>query len=1742
MQMGLRKSTPLKRRRSAAKAAVAAAVLAVCQSRGALAQSTAVFTGAGDGTSWANAKNWTTGGVKSVAPSNVAPGDDLQFDPTGNLQVNLGADRVVNSLNFSSGTTTLDAPGSTHTLAITSGDINGISAFAGSSATINARLISSVPVTFSGPSSEFVLNNAANDFPAGIVVGNIANEKLGDDDAVRVVFNALSALGSGPVTFGGGILLETLSSPQTLSQPVTIQGSGTLGLNDDNLTLSAQVTAERYSDFSIGGPSTASLHITGSSSDSYGPISQVNVAAPTFLGKSAGAVALPGGQIVVNSTLQLLADNQTASNQTLKLLSGEFELNGHSTMIGSIDAALGTSIFLGSGTLTVSGNIGGGPEPDALDALYGFAVAANITGIGGSLTKDSGAFLSLFGTNTFTGTLNVSAGTLQAGSNQSLGKPSVILVGSGATLDFDGQSIGALPLKISGLGASSTGAVLNSSLTPASFAGQITLTGNTAIGGAGNLSLGSITGIGGLTKLGVNSITLTGTASFSGGLNVASGTLTILTPGSYSGNIILSGGTLAVPADAELGAASNKITFSGGALEALNSFTTNRSFVSTNGTFDIAGATVTQSGTLSGSGIFTKTGSGTWQKTGSDPFTGSLLILGGAVSLAGPSGAMPDVSGIDLQTTGTLDLNSSTALGGNQTTQNRINDAAPITLDGGTLSVEGANGVTTTETLGELVPHYGASTIALTDGTTTNSDVTLHFSSLGGSSAGATIGFVGSDLGNTEKVFFSSGVADGTVFGGGVTVNGTDFAKYSAAQGVIPFAKSDYSINVFAPASNVKLDPSVTSPRVPGSVGTVSIKTLNIAANTAAVSVNQTNGTTLTLTNGGLIKSGIDAASIGGGTLTSSSGELDISVQGAPLSISSALAGNFVLTKRGSGTLALTGSAASTYTGFTLVSGEMDLNKSGGALAIPGNVNIDGGLLKSLASNQIASSATVTLNYGTWDLNGQTENISKLNNSTGTMLFHGGKLTVANGVTLSGGTTTVASTLTSNAFLAVSGGDNEVHPDGLVTTDALNFSGTNPSVQLYSGPNTSGGELSLPAGANMSFTGTGTALISSVGTGAAGILELGNSNNHTITVSPNDTLVISASIPDGGFTVQGGGTLVLSGDNFFDGTTKSTVTLGTGTTLVDSDTSAKNVLSNLLLAGGTLSLSSDAPSPFFDVTPVLTAAGTINLSSVTPGVSPGVFNLEELQINSSSGLTVTGAGTLAAVIYISPSVTGSVYIHNSANLVVGVDGHGTILGPTTANLIKDQAGSLTFQGFGASSFGSLTVDGGGTFLNQSSGVAIPGNLSIFAGSLVQLEQSNEISPTANITLNAATGNSLLDLNGNNNTIGSLSFVAGGTMNTGTGVATLGGGVSFTGTAGTAVINGNLDLGATTPAFNISGSSTAVDLQINATITGDAGATGINKTGSGVLYLAGTNSFTGPITISAGTVKVDQALAGAIAPKPGGTLDLDPNRATGILVRNIGAVSFTSGSAPFGQLNVLPAANHSNRQLVVTTGLTIPGTTNAWQGKIDLANNDMDVPGGSLATLTNQIKQGYNAAKWNGSAGITSTTAAADTKHLTALGIIQNNQSGTALFTAAHEFDGTVPGAADVLIKFTYYGDTNLDGTVNSTDTARVSASIANNANPKNTPLTGWFNGDFNYDGVINGSDMTLLDNSLNSQGAQLSAIIDSPSAAPTAQIAGTTPVPEPAVLGILGLATIGLLGRSRRDPQECSRQGSNLQP
>jgi hypothetical protein len=290
----------------------------------------------------------------------------------------------------------------------------------------------------------------------------------------------------------------------------------------------------------------------------------------------------------------------------------------------------------------------------------------------------------------------------------------------------------------------------------------------------------------------------------------------------------------------------------------------------------------------------------------------------------------------------------------------------------------------------------------------------------------------------------------------------------------------------------------------------------------------------------------------------------------------------------------------------------------------------------------------------------------------------------------------------------------------------------------------------------------------------------------------------------------------------------------------------------------------------------------------------------------------------------------------------------------------------------------------------------------------------------------------------------------------------------------------------------------------------------------ILTISATGSIatTGNLVGAGGTMNVIGSIPATSNMTVNGTLNFS-NPGTGIQARNL--ASLTIGATGLTAI-ALPSAI-GNRIVLATSALTITAG-----GKLDLGANDMIVRAAGEAgygTINSEVAQGRGTnGAWT-SAGITSSAAALAPGKF-ALGAIVNdtNQTPAGALSGVplkSTFDGQSVADGDVLVKYTYAGDANLDGVVNAADYLQIDSNFTGGGT-----LKGWFNGDFNYDGVVNGDDYTLIDNAFNTQGGvSLSAISVGPAeliASDTEQVA----IPEPASLSLIGLAAGGLLMRRRR--------------
>jgi hypothetical protein len=247
--------------------------------------------------------------------------------------------------------------------------------------------------------------------------------------------------------------------------------------------------------------------------------------------------------------------------------------------------------------------------------------------------------------------------------------------------------------------------------------------------------------------------------------------------------------------------------------------------------------------------------------------------------------------------------------------------------------------------------------------------------------------------------------------------------------------------------------------------------------------------------------------------------------------------------------------------------------------------------------------------------------------------------------------------------------------------------------------------------------------------------------------------------------------------------------------------------------------------------------------------------------------------------------------------------------------------------------------------------------------------------------------------------------------------------------------------------------------------------------------------------------------------------------------NVGSAEFTSGTSTFqgsvvttgsfeitqGTVRMLPNAGAPAAKSVAdVASISIAGGPAAPTAKLDLTNNAMVVDYASAAPsplqdIRSYIIAGYAGGAWSGN-GITTSNGNAQNF---GLGYADNN--GTASGTNFTTFLGDPVDNSAVLVRFTRYGDANIDGTVNLADFNRLAANFGLAAGAV------WGQGDFTYDGVVNLSDFNRLAANFGLS-AGPDGVVD-----PEDWAALASAIPEPGTLSLVAVAGLGLLKRRRRN-------------
>ncbi len=593
----------------------------------------------------------------------------------------------------------------------------------------------------------------------------------------------------------------------------------------------------------------------------------------------------------------------------------------------------------------------------------------------------------------------------------------------------------------------------------------------------------------------------------------------------------------------------------------------------------------------------------------------------------------------------------------------------------------------------------------------------------------------------------------------------------------------------------------------------------------------------------------------------------------------------------------------------------------------------------------IGSGVTATL-----DTNGNNVTLASVLSGAGSVIKIGtGALTLTAANTYSGGTTLTTGTLNINNAAAIG--------TGTFTISA----GTTID-------NTSGGVITLSNNNaqswNGDFTFTGTNALN-MGTGA---VALGASRNVTVSGS---TLTVGGVISGATFnlTKSGTGALTLSGANTYTGgATLSAGTLninnatavGTGTFTINGGT-----IDNT--SGGSITLSNNnaqtwSASYTFTGTNALnlgtgavslTGNPTITATASTLTVGGIISGAHSLTKAGAGTLTLSGANTYSTGTTLS---AGQLNINNATAIGTGtftISG-GTIDntsgGAITLSTNNTQAwnGDFAFAGSNPLNLGTgaVTLGASRTVTTTASTLTVGGVIgdsgsaySIAKAGAGALLLSGANTYSGGTTLSAGT----LDIN-NASAIGTGTFtISGGTIDNTSGspitlstnnVQAWNGNFVFTGTNSLNMGTGAVTLG-TNRTVTVNGSTFSVG-----GVIGDSGSGfSLTKAGAGALTLSGSNTFSGGVTLNAGTLNINNAAA----------------LGTGTFTINGGTIDNTSGGA----------VTLSNNNTQTWGGdFTFAGTNNLnmGTGAITLGGNRLVTTSAGRLTEGGAISGGFSLTK------------------------------------------------------------------------------------------------------------------------------------------------------------------------------------
>ncbi len=714
------------------------------------------------------------------------------------------------------------------------------------------------------------------------------------------------------------------------------------------------------------------------------------------------------------------------------------------------------------------------------------------------------------------------------------------------------------------------------------------------------------------------------------------------------------------------------------------------------------------------------------------------------------------------------------------------------------------------------------------------------------------------------------------------------------------------------------------------------------------------------------------------------------------LTVSAPISGLTNLVKNGAGTLKLT--AANTFSG--------NLTISSGTVALSGSGTLGG------------TTNPVEVSGGTLDLGGTSQQLDSVTMSGGSII-NGTIMPTALSV---GGTgsSTISANIIGSATLVKEGagsltltGNNAYVGDTLVNAGTLVLSSV---TQLGSPTNFitfNGGALRVTGTTMTNFGATRTV---NGFPSAIDIVDAGNNFAFSQSLNSFSPLV-----------KQGAGTLTLSGSNFFSGAVSSSVQGG-----------------KLVLDGGSFTGANATNNIGIEIAPVAGTSATLTVqnnavvttnrtiiggNSANNDGGSATLDILNSTLNSRQWFAVGSSGTGTSTANI---VNSTVNVNEATGTLLEV----AVFGAATGVLNISGTSQVNLWNNASMNLGSAANGSGSATVNQTGGAVT-----------FYSDAGSTVGGTGVLRLGAAggrTGTYTYNLDGGTLRVGSMA------RNSGTSVFNFNGGtLEATGASATYIpagIAGNVKAGGAKI------NSNGFDITIPAVLAHDAtlGATqdgGLTKSGNGNLTLSGANTFTGNITVEAGTLTAANGVVGnpissglgnntiagrTITVAAGATLNLSTNdvfgNATAVAANlpaitvngtfstnrynQVGAITLNGGT--LSNTNTVDANNYQNFQFL--GAVTVTGNTPSTISSTGAATFDGNHLG--AATVFN----------------VADVTGSADTDLLVSAPL--RNQSGN-FATAAGGLVKTGQGTMTLSASNTYTGATVVEA-----GTLAVSGSIS----------------------------------------------------------------------------------------------------